>query len=280
VIAILGALELNAWKVSPMSWSVRGGTAVTAMVVALSAVGCGGDGSSTAGTGDAASGSPEATPVIDPGDGGDYQPDLDPANFVDVIDNPYLPFQPGMRWVYEGESDGEAERIEVVVTGDRRDIQGISATVVRDTVHVAGELVEDTYDWFAQDAEGNVWYVGEDSTSYEPDGTTSKDGSWEYGVDGALPGIVMLADPSVGDSYRQEFYPDEAEDLGEVISVDETKTIGIGEYTDVVVTEDWNPLDPETIENKYYAPGVGKIYSEHTRGDPETVELVEFTAGS
>ncbi len=86
--------------------------------------------------------------------------------------------------------------IEVVVTGERRDIQGISATVIRDTVYVAGELVEDTYDWFAQDTDGNVWYLGEDSTSYEDDGTTSKEGSWEYGVDGALPGIVMLADPA------------------------------------------------------------------------------------
>jgi hypothetical protein len=258
-----------------MSWSVRG---VTAVVVVLTAAGCGADNAST--TGNGVDPSRPATPVIDPGDGGDYQPDLEPANFVDVIDNPYLPFKPGMAWVYEGESDGQAERIEVVVTGERRDVRGISATVVRDTVHVAGELVEDTYDWFAQDKEGNVWYLGEDSTSYGPDGTTSKAGSWEYGVDGALPGMVMVADPSAGDSYRQEFYPGEAEDLGEVIRVDETKTIGIGEYADVVVTEDWNPLDPDTIENKYYAPGVGKIYSEHTRGDPETVELVEFTAES
>ena len=144
-------------------------------------------------------------------------------------------------------------------------------------MHVAGELVEDTYDWFAQDTDGNVWYLGEDSTSYEEDGTTSKEGSWEYGVDGALPGIVMLADPAPGDSYRQEYYPGEAEDLGEVLSIDETKTIALGEYTDVVVTEDWNPLDPETIENKYYAPGVGMIYSEHTAGPAEFEELVEFT---
>jgi hypothetical protein len=257
--------------------SVRVGT-VTAAVGALMAAGCGADTATTTNT--AADPTTLATTVIDPGDGGNYEPDLDPANFVDVIDNPYMPFKPGMAWVYEGESDGETERIEVVVTGERRDIQGISATVVRDTVHVAGELVEDTYDWFAQDTDGDVWYLGEDSTSYESDGTTSKAGSWEYGVDAALPGIVMLADPSVGDSYRQEFYPDEAEDLGEVLRVDETKSIGIGEFTSVVVTEDWNPLDPETIEHKYYAPGVGKIYSEHVRGDPETVELVEFTGES
>jgi hypothetical protein len=258
--------------------SVRLGTVTAAAVGTLVAVGCGTDTVTTTNT--AAGANTPATPVVDPGDGGTYEPKLDPGNFGNVIDNPYLPLKPGMAWAYEGESDGKTERIEVVVTGELRDIQGISATVVRDTVHVAGELVEDTYDWFAQDTDGNVWYLGEDSTSYESDGTTSKAGSWEYGIDGALPGIVMLANPSVGDSYRQEFYPAKAEDLGEVLRVDETKSIGIGEFTSVVVTEDWNPLDPETIENKYYAPGVGKIYSEHVRGDPETVELVEFTGRS
>jgi hypothetical protein len=260
-----------------MSWNVRRRTAVV-IVVALTVAGCGSDNAAPGGS--AADANPSATPVIDPGDGGDYQPNLDPANFVDVIDNPYLPFKPGMAWVYEGESDGETERIEVVVTDERRGVHGISATVVRDTVHVGGELVEDTYDWFAQDIGGNVWYLGEDSTSYDSGGTTSKEGSWEYGIDGALPGIVMPAAPAEGDSYRQEYYPGEAEDMGEVIRVGETKTVGIGEYTDVVVTEDWNPLEPEIIENKYYAPGVGQIYSEHVRGAPETVELVQFTGGS
>jgi hypothetical protein len=257
-----------------MTWTVRPGVAAAMAALLLTAGGCGADNASTA-----TDANTPAEPVIDPGDGGDYQPDLDPADFVDVIDNPYLSFKPGMRWVYEGESEGEAEVIEVVVTGEHRDIQGISTTVVRDTVHVAGELVEDTYDWFAQDTDGNVWYLGEDSTSYAPGGTTSKDGSWEYGTDGALPGIVMLADPAPGDAYRQEYYPGEAEDLGRVLRVDETKAVATGEYTDVVVTEDWNPLDPETIENKYYAAGVGKIYSEHSRGDPETVALIEFTPG-
>ena len=260
-----------------MNRTMGGTPAAAVAAVVLVVVGCGSDNASTTGTGSAPGATTPAVPVIDPGDGGTYQTDIDPANFVDVIDNPYLPFQPGMSWAYEGEAEGETERTEVIVTGERRDIQGISATVVRDTVHVAGELVEDTYDWYAQDTAGNVWYLGEDSTSYEEDGTTSKEGSWEYGVDGALPGIVMLGDPAPGDSYRQEYYPGEAEDLGEVLRVGDTKTIGLGEYTDVVVTEDWNPLDPETIDNKYYAPGVGLIYSEHTAGPAEFEELVELT---
>ena len=118
-------------------------------------------------------------------------PSIDPANFVDVVDNLYFPLSPGSRWVYEGESDGVAERIEVEVLDERRDIMGISAVVVRDTVYVDGELAEDTYDWYAQDTDGNVWYLGEATQEFD-DGEVSDAGSWEYGVDGALPGIVML----------------------------------------------------------------------------------------
>ncbi len=270
-----------------MTWIVRGATVAVAVTLALTIAGCGGDNAATGGTGNQTAGagtetgaSSSPTPVVDPGDGGNYQPDLDPANFVDVVDNPYLPFKPGMMWVYEGESEGEAERTEIVVTTERRDIHGISATVVRDTVSAAGRVAEDTYDWYAQDKDGNVWYLGEDTTAYEEDGTTSKEGSWEYGVDGALPGIVMLANPTVGDSYRQEYYKGHAEDVAEVVQVGETKKIGIGAYTDVVVTEDWNPLDPEIIENKYFAPGVGLIFAEHTAGPAESEELVEFTPGT
>ena len=161
-------------------------------------------------------GGEDAEPVIDPGDDGNYTVDIDPDDFVEVIDNPYLPLQPGTRWVYEGVEDGETERVEVEVTTDRRDVMGISAVVVRDTVYEDGELIEDTYDWFAQDVDGNVWYLGEDSREFEDGELVSTEGSWEAGVDGALPGIVMLADPEVGDAYRQEFYEDEAEDMAEV----------------------------------------------------------------
>ncbi len=222
--------------------------------------------------------SPEP-PVIDPGDGGDYEPSIDPANFVEVVDNVYFPLSPGSRWVYEGESDGVAERIEVEVLDERRDIMGISAVVVHDTVYVAGELAEDTYDWYAQDTDGNVWYLGEATQEFD-DGEVSDAGSWEYGVDGALPGIVMLASPTIGDAYRQEYYAGEAEDMGEVIEVGATVTIGLGEYTDVVVTEDWTPLEPDVIENKSYAPGIGVIHETDVAGGDETVELVDFTPGS
>jgi hypothetical protein len=235
-------------------------------MLASFAIGCGDDGGTA--------------PVIDPGDGGQYAPTIDPADFVDSIDNPYLPFTAGTRWVYEGGSDGEIERIEVVVTDERRTVMGVDVTVVRDTVTVDGELVEDTLDWYAQDRDGNVWYFGEESKDYEDGEVVSTRGSWEAGVDGALPGIVMPADPEVGFAYRQEFYEGEAEDMAEIRRVGVHKEVPFGAFDDVVVTRDWNPFEPDVIEEKYYAPGVGMIFETKTAGDTGSAELIEHTGGT
>lgn len=229
--------------------------------VALALAGCGGDSATE--------------PVIDPGDGGAYAPEVDPADFVTAIDHPYLPLVPGTRWVYEGISDGEEERIEVVVTDDRREVMGISAVVVRDTVTVDGELEEDTYDWFAQDRAGNVWYLGEDSREYEDGEVVSTEGSWEAGVGGALPGIVMPADPTPGQAYRQEYLAGEAEDMAEVVRLDGTETVPYGSFTGLLVTREWNPLEPDVVEEKYYAAGVGLVLEVVTAGGEGRVELVE-----
>jgi hypothetical protein len=122
--------------------------------------------------------------VIDPGDGGNYSVQLDPSRFVATIDNPWLPFTPGSRWVYEA---GGGERNEVVVTDQTRRIMGITATVVRDVETRNGELVEETFDWYAQDRDGNVWYLGEDTRAVR-DGEPSPAGSWEAGPTGPYPG--------------------------------------------------------------------------------------------
>lgn len=235
-------------------------TALLVVLVGLS--GCGdGDG--------------DAEPVIDPGDGGDYAPAIDAADFVDEIDNPYLPLLPGTSWVYEGIEDGEIERIEVEVTDERREVMGISAIVVRDTVYEDGELIEDTYDWFAQDAAGNVWYLGEDSREFEDGELVSTAGSWEAGVDGALPGIIMPADPHVGAAYRQEFYAGEAEDMAEVIRVGASETVPFGSFDGLLVIEEWNPLEPDVVEEKYYAAGVGLVLEVKVRGGAGRAELIE-----
>lgn len=213
--------------------------------------------------------------VIDPGDDGDYSVVLDAADFVATIDNPWLPFTPGSRWVFEAREDGELERIEVVVTDQTRQILGITATVVRDTVTVDGELIEDTYDWFAQDAAGNVWYLGEDSREFEDGELVSTAGSWEAGVDGALPGIIMPADPHVGAAYRQEFYAGEAEDMAEVIRVGASETVPFGSFDGLLVIEEWNPLEPDVVEEKYYAAGVGLVLEVKVRGGAGRAELIE-----
>lgn len=227
-------------------------------MLAIVLAGCGGDGTSES----------TAPPVL-----ADYAS----ASFVAGIDNPYLPLTPGATWSYEGVEDGEVERIEVVVTGETRMVDGITATVVRDTVTLDGELIEDTYDWFAQDAAGNVWYLGEDSKEYEDGEFVSSDGSWETGVDGALPGILMYADPSahIGEPYRQEFYIDEAEDVGEIIQTDAVVTVRGVTYTDVVVIREWNLLEPGEFENKYHAPGIGVVLEEIVEGGSGQVELLQ-----
>ena len=253
-----------------------GVAAAGAIVLAMASAGCGDDDAATSDGGDAE----QAEPVIDPGDGGDYRPELDPATVADAIDNPYLPFVPGARWVYEGTSSEGQEQIEVTVLDERRRVMGIDAVVVRDTVSVDGELIEDTRDWYTQDADGNVWYLGEETAEYEDGEVVTTEGSWEAGVDGALPGVVMWAEPRVGQAYRQEYYEGEAEDLAEVVDVGLSLTVSGRSYTDAVRIREWNPLEPDVVEEKTYAPGVGTVLEEQTVGGDEQVALVEYVAGS
>ena len=195
-------------------------------------------------------------------------PSPDPADFVAEIDNPYLPFTPGSVWHYEVVEDGEVvETIEVSVTDDTREVAGVTTTVVHDVVRDAsGAVIEDTYDWYAQDTRGNVWYFGEDTTAYD-DGAESTEGSWEAGVDGARAGLVMAATPRVGDGYEQEYLPGVAEDRAEVLSLDETR----GEWSGLVETLETTPLEPSVEEHKFYAEGLGLVLEE---GETETVTLV------
>ena len=218
--------------------------------------------------------------VIDPGDGGNYAPAIDPADFVDVVDNPYYPLAPGARWEYDTVTDEGTEHDVVEVTGGRHEVMGVSTVVVHDVVSVADRPVEDTLDYFAQDRDGTVWYFGESVRNYDDQGQLAGSaGSWEAGVSGALPGIIMPADPTVGDAYRQEYQPGVAEDMGEIIAVGEHVDVPFGAYDHVVVTRDWNPLEPDVIEQKYYAPGVGVVRENTVAGGQETSDLVDFSPG-
>lgn len=204
-----------------------------------------------------------------------YQPLIEPDDFVSGIDNAYLPYTPGTKMVYEGKSDDETERTEIIVLNETKQILGITCTVVRDTVYVDGEMAEDTYDWFAQDKIGNVWYFGEDSREYEDGEMVSTGGSWESGVDGAQPGIVMFANPLAGVSYRQEYYKGEAEDMAEIVGLSESKTVAYGSFDNVLKTKEWTPLEPDVVEYKYYAMGIGVIYEEAQSGE-DFSELIDF----
>jgi hypothetical protein len=229
--------------------------------------------------------SPSAEAVANPApivEGQPYQPDLPPPeDFVAVIDNPYMPFMPGTRTVFEGVSDGERERNVVSVTDRTRVILGVRTTVVHDQVFSAnGDLAEDTFDWYAQDRFGNVWYFGEDTAEYADGQVSSTKGSWEAGVGGAQPGVVMLAQPTVGESYHQEFLRGEAEDVGTVVAIDDRVSVPYGSFDHVLVTEDTTPLEPQILEHKFYAQGIGVVLERVLRGGQEVSRLVSYTPPS
>lgn len=217
---------------------------------------------------------------------GDEVVELNPADFTVDIDNPYWPMKAGTRWTYrEVAPDGEELRVTVVVTSETREIaNGITARVVRDTVFAGDEIVEDTFDWYAQDADGAIWYLGEDTAEFEDGEIVSREGSFEAGVDGALPGILIPATPEPGMTYRQEYYAGEAEDNGEVLTTHAMADAPMGHFTDVLLTWDTNALEPEVAELKFYAPDVGPVLALEAAGGPgsreELVAIDEVAEGT
>jgi hypothetical protein len=230
---------------------------------ALALAACGADGGADGGAPAAGLGKP-------------YAVEIDPAKFMPTIDNPYMPLPVGARLIYEGETADGLERVTVEVLPETRQVMGIAATVVHDTVTLDGIVVEDTLDWFAQDEDGNVWYLGEEVGNYKNGQLVDRAGSWEAGIDGALPGIVMWADPLVhaGEPYRQEYYAGEAEDVGLVIDAPDPITTPAGVFIDLVRTLDTTPLEPSLREHKVYARGVGLV-QEVDLVSGETLQLVE-----
>jgi hypothetical protein len=201
---------------------------------------------------------------------------LDPADFSPDIDHPYWPMKPGTRWTYrELDEDGAVKEVVVVATDQTRTIaNGVTARVVRDTVRVGGEIIEDTFDWYAQDRSGNLWYLGEDTAEFENGKITTRSGSFEAGVDGALPGIMLPADPTPGMRYRQEYYAGEAEDNGEVLSTNELAEVPSGRYRGALLTKDTITIEPDVQEYKLYAKGVGPVLIIGVSGGSGREELV------
>ena len=205
-----------------------------------------------------------------------YDPAI-PASWAPAVTNPFFPLPPGTVWQYRSESSGGVETTITEVLDRTRVVHGVTAAVVRDRVLLDGSLIEDTEDWYAQDADGNVWYLGEDTKELDNGEVVSTEGSWEWGVAGALPGVNMWAEPSAhtNEAYRQEFLRGTAEDWGKVVAVGRSVTTALGDLTGCVETEDWSGLDPGTLERKTYCPGVGLVLEEGQGG--ERAGLVELT---
>ena len=223
--------------------------------------------------------SPSATPFPAAYDkGAPYAPAIDPASFVGNVDNPYFPLVPGTQWVMKGHGEAAGEVTTTKVTSRTKLVMGIRCVVVRDEVDADGELQELTFDWYAQDSDGNVWYMGEKTAEYKHGHVTTRAGSWEAGVDGALPGIIMPASPVVDLTYRQEFYPGEAEDLAKVVDTASSANTPFDSFPDVLVTEDWTPLEPNIVERKFYARGVGLVMERLVQGGSGTNLLTDYSS--
>jgi hypothetical protein len=205
---------------------------------------------------------------------GAHDPHIDPSNFVTTVDNPYFPLVPGTTFKLVEKQGKRVSENTITVTCDTKLILGVSCTVVRDQVMENGVLEEDTYDWYAQDKQGNVWYFGEDTKEFHDHGKASAEGSWEAGVNGAQPGIMMTGHPALGTPYRQEYSRGVAEDMGQIVAVSDSVTVPYGTFAHCVRTREWSQLETGT-EWKWYAKGVGIVRTEST--GKEVAELVSVT---
>lgn len=203
------------------------------------------------------------------------------AGFTTRIDNPWMPLAPGDRWVYRDINvGGPRQRDLVTVTANTKQLaNGVTARVVHDVALEKGKPVEDTLDFYAQDSQGNVWYLGETTKELKNGTLVSTEGSFEAGVDGAKGGIVMQAHPRAGMSYRQEHYSGHAEDRAKVLAVDSQAEVPSGHYSPALLTSETSRLEPKVLELKFYGRGVGQVLALTASGGNEREELVSFHHG-
>jgi len=254
---------------------------VGAAALVVIAVACSGGGSSTTADTTAMQGSSTSIVAGPPQSlaplHGHYAPSISSGDFGTVVDNRYWPLTPGTTFHYQGIRGTTPQTNTVTVTNKTKQILGITCTVVRDTVLEHGTVVERTFDWYAQDLQGNVWYMGEDSFELQHGRMAKASDSWESGVAGAQPGIIMPAAPQPGDAYRQEYYPPgQALDEARVLRLDGNVTVPYGSFGGLLVTSERSPLEPQT-EQKYYEPGLGEVEEVVVKGHHEEFRLVKVT---
>jgi hypothetical protein len=203
---------------------------------------------------------------------------VDPANFTNPKANPYFPIKPGMHWVLRG-GDNSGRQVEHMrVTHKTKTIQGVKVRVIRDVLRRAdGSVAEATFDYYVDDNAGNVWYFGEDTATYKRNGQVdSRDGTWRAGRHGARPGIIMKANPKVGDAYRQEFQRGVAEDQAWTVQTTAVRTVPAGTFRHVVRSFEWSRLEKANVSVKFYAAGVGEISEADVAGGTEKFVLVSY----
>jgi hypothetical protein len=245
------------------------GASCTAVVVTALLAGCGSSGSGSAGS--ASSGAqPNPAPVTTP-----YNPAFDSADFGGPIDNPYLPLKPGTTFRYRGVGDdGKTPELNTVkVTHRTKRIMGVNATVVLDQVFSGGKPEERTFDWYAQDKDGNVWYLGENTSNFEHGRWVRDDGSWEAGAGNGKPGIIMLAHPQRGDAYRQEYSPGHAVDQAQVLGGGGPVKVPYRSFKRTLLTLEYSSIDHQ-YEAKWHARGVGVIKEQALTMSKELSKLV------
>jgi len=231
-------------------------------LVVAAAAGCG-----STGTGLSTSGERWSRPVIDP------------ANFVAAVDNPYLPLVPGTTLVYRGVmKNGTTPQVDTfAVTRRTRQVMGVGCTVVRDTVTSRGRPVERTYDWFAQDRQGNVWYMGEETQELKHGQFGKMIDSGPAGKNGAQPGIMMEAVPGTGDQYWQFHWPGHALDKAAVLAQGRRVTVPYRSFSNALLTEERSPLEPGVRDRKWSVPGLGYVKERAATGTREQIRLVSVT---
>ena len=207
-----------------------------------------------------------------------YAPVLDPAHFVSVIDNPYFPLPVGRKLVYTGVKDGQSQTDTVTVMDQTKLILGITTRVVNDVATTNnGRVLEKTFDYYAQDDQGSVWYLGEDTTHFLSNGKADTSGSFQAGVGGAQPGIIMEANPQIPDAYRQECFAGEAEDTAWVVATEGSLRVPFGNVRNVLTTLEATRIEPGAYDQKVYGPGIGIVSEQSLTGPNEFAQLVSVS---
>jgi hypothetical protein len=206
-------------------------------------------------------------------------PPVPPASqFSARVDNPWYPLKPGTIYTYRGVKDGQPARDVMTVTRRTRRIAGVNCVVIEDRLYLDGHLGERTTEWYSQDKQGNVWYFGEDTAELDAAGhITSAAGTWKAGFKGARPGVFMFARPVAGRSAQQEYFQGQAEDHFQVLNLHATAKVPYVSSTQAMLTKEWTPLEPGTVDHKLYVRGIGTVLEQTVKGGDERNALISVT---